>query len=46
MTMPVNPWPFVNGAYAATVLFLLLAGWLTYARLRRAKKRLAAAEAR
>jgi hypothetical protein len=41
----MNPWPFINGAYAITVLFLLGAFWLTRARYVRAKARLAQAEA-
>lgn len=44
MTQSINVWPFVNGAYGATVLFLLAAAWLTFARYRRAKARLAQAE--
>ncbi len=45
MNMHINPWPFINGAYGVTVVFLVAAGWLSFARLRRARKRLAQAEA-
>lgn len=41
----MNPWPFINGAYGVSVLFLAAAGWLSFSRYRRAKKRLAQAEA-
>ncbi|MBU6418729.1 MAG: heme exporter protein CcmD [Proteobacteria bacterium] len=41
---PIDVWPFVNGAYAATVLFLAGAAWLTFARYRRARARLAQVE--
>lgn len=44
MTMQINPWPFINGAYGVSVVFLIGAAWLTYARLRRARQRLATAE--
>lgn len=40
----INVWPFINGAYAVTVLFLLGLAWLTYSRYRRARLRLAQAE--
>jgi heme exporter protein CcmD len=43
--MQTDPWPFINGAYGVTVLFLVAAAWLSFARYRRARKRLAAAEA-
>ncbi|WP_297489275.1 heme exporter protein CcmD [Acidocella sp.] len=39
----MNPWPFINGSYGITLLFLLGAGWLTLARYRRARRRLAQA---
>lgn len=42
----MNPWPFINGAYGVSVLFLVAAGWLSFARYRRARRRLAAAEKR
>lgn len=41
----MNPWPFINGAYGVTVVFLVVAGWLSFARYRRAQRRLAQAEA-
>ncbi len=41
---PIDVWPFINGAYGVTVLFLLGAAWLTFARVRRARARLAQAE--
>ncbi|MBU6448107.1 MAG: heme exporter protein CcmD [Rhodospirillales bacterium] len=44
MIQTINVWPFVNGAYGATVLFLLGAAWLTFMRYRRARARLAQAE--
>ena len=44
MTQSINVWPFVNGAYAATMLFLIGASWLTFTRYRRARARLAQAE--
>lgn len=47
MTPPVQPiqvWPFIDGAYAATVIFLAGASLLTLARYRRARARLAQAE--
>jgi hypothetical protein len=40
----MNPWPFINGSYGITTLFLIAAGALTWARYRRAMKRLAQAE--
>ncbi len=40
----MNPWPFINGAYGVTVLFLIGAGMLTWARYRRAMARLTQAE--
>lgn len=40
----VNVWPFINGAYGVTVLFLAGASWLTFLRCRRAAARLAQAE--
>lgn len=40
----INVWPFINGAYGLTVLFLLGISWLTYRRYRRAKLRLEQAE--
>ncbi|HYP62417.1 MAG TPA: hypothetical protein VEQ16_00940 [Acidocella sp.] len=40
----MNPWPFINGAYGVSVLFLAVAGGLSFARYRRARRRLAAAE--
>ncbi len=43
--MSINPWPFINGAYGASVLFLAGAGWLVFKRYRRARRRLAQAEA-
>ena len=32
----INPWPFINGAYGVTMMFLSPAGWLSFARARRA----------
>ncbi len=40
----INVWPFINGAYGVTVLFLIGAAWATRARYRRARARLAQAE--
>ena len=40
----INVWPFINGAYGVTVLFLVGAAWLTLARYRRARARLTQAE--
>ena len=40
----MNPWPFINGAYGVSVVFLLGAGWLTFVRYQRARRRLAQAE--
>lgn len=40
----INVWPFIEGAYAVTVLFLLGLAWLTYWRYRRAQLRLVQAE--
>jgi hypothetical protein len=40
----MNPWPFINGAYGITALFLIVAGALTWTRYRRAMARLAQAE--
>jgi len=42
--MSMNPWPFINGAYGVTVVFLIAAGWQSFARYRRARRRLAQAE--
>ncbi len=42
--MPIDPWPFINGAYGVSVLYLAAAGWLSFARYRRARRRLAEAE--
>lgn len=42
--MQIDPWPFINGAYGVSVAFLAVAGWLTFMRYRRARRRLAAAE--
>jgi len=42
--MSMNLWPFINGAYGVTVVFLIAAGWQSFARYRRARKRLAQAE--
>jgi hypothetical protein len=44
MTMQIDPWPFINGAYGVSVLYLVAAGWLSLTRLRRARRRLAQAE--
>jgi hypothetical protein len=44
MSMQIDPWPFINGAYGVSIVFLAGCGWLTYARYRRARRRLAAAE--
>jgi heme exporter protein CcmD len=41
----MNLAPFINGSYGITVVFLLGIGVLTFARYRRAAKRLRAAEA-
>lgn len=41
---PIHVWPFVNGAYGATILFLAGAAWLTFVRYRRARARLTQAE--
>jgi len=38
--------PFINGSYGVTVIFLLGIGVLTFARYRRAAKRLEAVETR
>lgn len=43
-TQAINVWPFINGAYAATVFFLASIAFLTYRRYRRARLRLAQAE--
>ncbi len=40
----MNPWPFINGAYGVSVVFLIAAGWQSFARYRRARKRMAQAE--
>ena len=40
----MNPWPFINGAYGVSVLFLAAAGWLSFARYRRARRRWAQAD--
>ncbi|MDD2794743.1 heme exporter protein CcmD [Acidocella sp.] len=37
---------FINGSYGVTVAFLLGVGWLTFARYRRAVRRLRAVETR
>ncbi len=37
---------FIDGSYGVTVAFLLGIGWLTFARYRRAAKRLKAVETR
>lgn len=42
----MNTWPFINGAYGASVLFLAVAGWLSLARYLRARRRLAEVEKR
>jgi len=42
----VNLAPFIDGAYGVTVVFLAAIGLLTFARYRRAKKRLASVETR
>ncbi len=42
----MNLAPFINGSYAVTVVFLIGIGVLTFARYRRAAKRLAAADPR
>jgi len=42
----VNFAPFIDGSYGVTVLFLLGIGVLTFARYRRAVKRLRAVETR
>lgn len=44
--MSIDPWPFINGAYGVSAAFLIGAGWLTFSRYRRARRRLAAAERR
>jgi hypothetical protein len=41
---PIDVWPFIDCAYGVTVLFLIGAAWLTFARYRRARARLAQAE--
>jgi hypothetical protein len=38
--------PFIDGSYGVTIIFLLGIGVLTFARYRRAAKRLAQAETR
>ena len=40
----INVWPFINGAYAAALVFLVGVSCLTYRRYRRARARLAQAE--
>lgn len=40
----MHNWPFINGAYAVTVIFLTAAAGLTLARYRRAVARLKQAE--
>lgn len=40
----INVWPFIDGAYAATIFFLIAIAWLTYWRYQRAQLRLAQAE--
>jgi heme exporter protein CcmD len=44
--MHTDPWPFINGAYGVSVLFLVAAGWHSFARYRRARRRLAQVERR
>lgn len=44
MIQPIHVWPFINGAYAAALVFLLGGGWLTYRRYRHAKRRLTQVE--
>ncbi|MCB5943256.1 heme exporter protein CcmD [Acidocella sp. KAb 2-4] len=39
-----NTWPYINGAYGVTTIFLVAAAWLTFARYRRALARLRQAE--
>ena len=43
-TQTIAVWPFINGAYAAALVFLGSASWLTYRRYRQARQRLAQAE--
>ena len=40
----MNNWPFINGAYGVTVIFLIAAAGLTFARYRRAIARFKQAE--
>ncbi len=42
----MNLAPFIDGSYGVTVAFLIGIGFLTFARYRRAQKRLAAVETR
>lgn len=42
----MNVTPFIDGSYGITVAFLVGIGALTFARYRRAQKRLAAVETR
>lgn len=44
MSAPIHVWPFINGAYAAALVFLLGTAWLTYRRYRQARRHLAQAE--
>ena len=41
----LDPWPFINGAYGISVLFLAGTALLTWRRLRQAAKRLVQTEA-
>lgn len=43
-TQAIQVWPFINGAYAAAIVFLVAAAWLTYRRYRLARQRLMQAE--
>lgn len=43
-TQAIAVWPFINGAYAAALVFLAGCAVLTYRRYRRARQRLAQAE--
>ena len=40
----IDPWPYINGAYGAAVVFFAAAAWLTLSRYRRAQARLKQAE--
>jgi hypothetical protein len=46
MTQGLNQAPFINGAYAVTLIFLASVTLLTFLRYRRAAKRLKAIDAR